>query len=80
MENEVGRELMAYELVERTVVVLRKKGRPMVTSWVVTVATDFVMFHSDVVKTTLLLKRNLDGTMEDDSSTRIHVYQYLGEV
>jgi hypothetical protein len=80
MENELGRELMAHELKERTVVVLQKEGRPMFTSWVSIIEDHFVAFTAGVTKTTLLLKRNSDGTLEDDTPARIKVFEYLGEV
>jgi hypothetical protein len=80
VENEQGRELLAHELIERTVVILQKDGRPMYTTWVYIVGSDYVAFHAGVSKITLLLKRNPDGTMEDDTPTRIRVYEYLGEI
>ena len=80
MENEQGRELMAHDLIERTVVILHKEGRPMYTSWVSIIGADFVAFHAGVLKITLLLKRNPDGTLEYDTPARVRVYEYLGEV
>jgi hypothetical protein len=80
MENEQGRELMAYELTERMVVILHKEGRPMATIWVRIVASDYVVFHAGLPNVTLVLKRNPDGTMEDDTPARVKVYEYLGEI
>lgn len=79
-KNEQGRELMAHELIERTVVILHKEGRPMMTQWVVRVCFDYVMFHAGVSAVTLILKRNPDGTLEDDTPARVRVYEYLGEI
>jgi hypothetical protein len=80
MENEQGRELLAHELKEQTVVILHKEGRPKITSWVVRIGIDFVAFHAGVTKVTFVAKRNPDGTLEDDTPARIRVYEYLGEV
>jgi hypothetical protein len=79
-KNEQGRELMAQELIERTVVILQKEGRPMITAWVKRIGHDFVMFYAETIRTTLILKRNPDGTLEDDTPARVRVYEYLGEI
>ena len=79
-KNEQGRELMAQELIERTVVILQKEGRPMITTWVKRIGSDFVMFYAEIIRTTLILKRNPDGTLEDDTPARVRVYEYLGEI
>jgi hypothetical protein len=79
-KNEQGRELMAQELIERTVVILQKEGRPMITTWVKRIGRDFVMFYAETIRTTLILKRNPDGTLEDDTPARVRVYDYLGEI
>lgn len=81
IEDEQGRELMADELIERTVVVMQKEGRPMlITIWVERICNDYVVFRAGAVQISLILKRNPDGTLEDDSQTRVHVYEYLGEI
>ena len=80
MANEVGRELKANELKLKTVVVLHKAGRPLVTMWVLRVGADYVMFGAGEINMTLIAKRNPDGTLEDDTPAQIHVYEYLGEV
>ena len=79
-EDEKGRELLAHELKEDAIVILQKEGRPMVTQWVVMVGENVVSFYAGEIRTLLVLKRNPDGTMEDDSAARIRAYEYLGEV
>lgn len=78
--NEVGRELGVNDLVPRTVVVLQKDGRPMITAWVARVLTDLVMFYMGETRTTLICVRKADGTLEDDTPARIRVFEFLGEV
>lgn len=81
MESEVGRELMAYELTERMVVILHKEGSPnAMTIWVKWVRSDYIAFFAGVTGTVLLCKRNPDETLEDDSKARVRVYEYLGEI
>ena len=79
-EDELGRELLAHELTEKTVVILHKEGRPWITIWVKLVCSDYVVFFAGHTGVVLACKRNPDGTLEDDSNTRIHVYEYLGEI
>ena len=79
-EDEKGRELLAHELTEKTVVILHKEGRPWITIWVKLVSNNCVSFFAGLSGVVLVCKRNPDGTLEDDSNTRIHVYEYLGEV
>jgi hypothetical protein len=79
-ENERGRELLAHELHERTVVILQKEGRPMFTTWVAVIGNDYVAFHAGETNVTLVLKRNPDGTMEDDTPAQVRAFEYLGEI
>jgi hypothetical protein len=79
-EYTKGRELLAHELIERTVVMLHKEGRPMITIWVSMVCSDYVVFHAGETRVTFVAKRNPDGTLEDDTPARIRVYEYLGEI
>lgn len=78
--SEQGRELLAHELIERTIVILHKEGRPRITIWVKFICSDYVVFFAGQTGVVLACKRNPDGTLEDDSNTRIHVYEYLGEI
>lgn len=79
-EDEQGRELMAHELIERTVVILQKEGRPKITIWVTLVCSDYVVFHAGETNVTFVAKRNPDGTLEDDTPAKVRVYEYLGEI
>jgi hypothetical protein len=79
--NELGRMLLAHELVEKTVVVLGREDRAtMYTVWVASVDADFVSFHAGETKTTLIATRHPNGTLTDDTNKRILVFEYLGEV
>jgi len=80
-EDEKGRELLAHELTERMVVILHKEGSQYAaTIWVKWVYSDYIAFLAGVTGMVLLCKRNPDGTLEDDSKTRVRVYEYLGEI
>jgi hypothetical protein len=76
--EEVGRELLAHELVEGTVVILSVPGQPMTAQWVRTIATGYVAFHSygpgKIIYVAFL--RKPDGTLEYNS-TQIGVFEYL---
>jgi hypothetical protein len=80
-QSEVGRPLLAHELVPRTVVVLGRQDRAaMYTVWVSVVGADFVAFLAGEVNTTFLAVRHPDGTLTDDTDQRILVFEYLGEI
>jgi hypothetical protein len=79
--SELGKELKANELMERTVVVVGREDRAaMYTTWVSRIGVDFVAFYSGVSKMIFVVKRNADDTMSDDTGKRIHVFEFLGEV
>jgi hypothetical protein len=81
IQNEVGRELKANELTERTVVVLGREDRAVVyTAWVSRLGTDYVAFYTGVGNTTFIAYLREDGELADDTGKRILVYEYLGEV
>jgi hypothetical protein len=84
MQEEVGRELRADELKERTIVWLcREEHRyDMATMWVRNVNSAAITFLVAALKPpiTLVLFRLPDGTLIDDSGKRMFVYEYLGEV
>jgi len=80
-KNEVGRELVASELREKTVVVLSRPDSDVaVTAWVSCIDPEFVAFTMGVTRTTFLGKRQLGGIIVDDTGVRVHVFEYLGEV
>jgi hypothetical protein len=82
-QNEVGRPLLATQLVERTVVCVRREDRDvMFTLWVEQIGADFVMFLAGASKPTIhfLAFRLPDGLLIDDAGRRILVYEYLGKV
>ena len=80
LNEEIGRELSAADLKVKTVVVLRKEGRPAITSWVSQMGSDYVAFYNGVGNTTFLAMRKPDDTLWDDTPMRIHVFEYLGEI
>jgi hypothetical protein len=78
---EMGRELLADDLVVKTVVVIgRDPSDYAVTVWVGEVAEKYVAFRAGDINTTFLAVRHPDGTLTDDTDSRIHVWEYLGEV
>jgi hypothetical protein len=78
---EIGRELLAGDLVVKTVVVVGREDRlHCITAWVRLVDSEFVAFHAGEANVTLLAARRADGTLMDDTGKRIHVWEYLGEV
>ena len=78
---EMGRELLAHELVEKTVVVVGREDRPhCITAWVKLVDDEVVVFLADEIKVVLITMRRPDGTMTDDTGKRILVWEYLGTV
>jgi hypothetical protein len=78
---EMGRELLAHELVVQTVVVIGREDRPIaVTAWVKELGEDFVAFYAGETHALLIVFRHKDGTLADDTETRIHVWEYLGTV
>lgn len=80
-QNELGRELRADELRERTVVALGRVDRPhLFTAWVAEIRADYIAFRAGEINTTFLAVRHPDGMLTDDTNTRILVFEYLGEV
>lgn len=81
LKNERGRKLLSHELVPRTVVLLHKVGRNHIASmWVESVEPELVTFYAGVTQTVLILFRQPDGTVQDDTGTEIEMYEYLGEI
>jgi hypothetical protein len=79
--EEWGRELLANELLEKTVVILRREDRDIaMTAWVYMVSDLGVIFKQGVSRTMFLCARRSDGTLCDDTMQRVHVYEFLGEV
>lgn len=84
MENEVGRELTAYDMMLLcgiAPVIITRADRPYgYTVWVRQVTSEFVVFFAGELGIALIVLRHPDGTMTDDSGNRIRVFEYLGEV
>jgi hypothetical protein len=78
---EMGRELLASELVIETVVVVGREDRPhCFTVWVWWFDDDFIAFKLREIDCVLIVYARDDGTLVDDTGSRIHVWEYLGEV
>jgi hypothetical protein len=79
--EEFGRELTAAELKEKTVVILGRDGDPAcITTWVGTIGEKFISFQAGEIGLIFIAKRMPDGTLQDDKSRRIHVFEYLGDI
>ena len=80
--EEIGEELLASQLEPRTVVVLIGTHRPQhaMTSWVVAVDAEAVLFYSGTLRINLALRVNDKGHMFDVQNHRIAVHRYLGEI
>jgi hypothetical protein len=77
----MGRELLAGELVVKTVVVVGREDRPYCfTAWVRELGEDFVAFYAGEARVVLITFRRKDGTLADDTGKRIRVWEYLGTV
>ena len=82
-DPEIGRSLLAHELVERTVVVVRREDRPTAaTLWVEKVTKLSVTFlaGATVPQIHFMTFRLADDTLIDDSEKKMLVYEYLGKV
>jgi hypothetical protein len=78
---EMGRELLASELVVKTVVIVGREDRPhCFTVWVWKVDELFVAFRAGEIGNVFIAFRRDDGTLMDDTGQRIRVWEYLGEV
>jgi len=81
MKSEVGRELLASELREGTVIVLSRPDSDQgITAWVKYIDPEFVAFSMGVTRTTFLGRRQADGKIIDDTGVRVMVFEYLGEI
>jgi hypothetical protein len=75
---EVGRELLASQLLPRTIVVLGRDEDPvLLTTWVHRVGQDFVSFRMGDINITLVAMRQPDDTLRDDRGQRIRVWEFL---
>jgi hypothetical protein len=78
---ELGRELTATELCERTVVIVGREDRnAMYTAWVYRIGVDFVAFKAGEIATIFVAMRAPDDKLTDDTGKRVHVFEYLGEL
>jgi hypothetical protein len=81
LSAEMGRELRASELKEKTVVLIgHDTCKAYATVWVEMVDKRFVAFRMGELNTTFFAFRNPDDTLRDDSGKHIRVYEFLGEV
>lgn len=77
--GEIGRELKASELREKTVVVLKREiGAVAATMWVHAVLADGVDFYAGEGRIHLLARR--DGDELRDDVTRLRVFEYRGKI
>ena len=75
--GEVGRELKASELQEKTVVFITKEGRnSAMTAWVKDVGDCGVVFYVGELRLYLVVAR-IGDELHDDTA-RLHVFQYFG--
>ena len=82
-DDEIGRELMATELREQTIVVILPPGHAeqlWFTMWVEKVGDEFVWFYSALLRWHVILKRQADGTLIDERRRVTRVFEYLGEI
>lgn len=83
--KEKGREVKAAELKPRTIYVLEKPGRPMVTMWFTRICTTrfkarVAEFYAGEILMTLFLTVLADDTLQDDSGAQISVFEFLGDM
>ena len=82
-KDEMGRQLRADELREKTVVVVRREDRDLAaTMWVEAVHDNAVVFLAGATwpRIHFMATRHEDGTLTDDTGKQVLVYEYLGEV
>jgi hypothetical protein len=82
-KNEMGRQLRADELREKTVVVVRREDSDLAaTVWVEAVVHNAVIFLAGATwpRIHFIASRNPDGTLTDDTGKQVFVHEYLGEV
>jgi hypothetical protein len=78
---ELGRELTAKELCERTVVIVgREDSDTMYTAWVYRIGVDYVAFKAGVIATVFIANRAPDDKLTDETGKKILVFEYLGEI
>ena len=82
MNEEIGRELKAHELVAQTVIVLNAEHRPEIflTAWVEAITPNAVSFFAGLTKIHFIAGIQSDGTLKDDDGRAIKVFEYLGEI
>lgn len=81
--EEMGRELKAHELREKTVVVVRREDRALAaTLWVEAINEAAVVFFAGATwpRVHFMASRLPNGSLIDDTGKRVLVYEYLGEV
>jgi hypothetical protein len=82
MSPEIGRELKASELVERTVVVLKRPGSHTATYWVFKVQPEYVVFRAGAISMDFIAQRTGPDLEQitDDTGRLLHVHEYLGKI
>lgn len=81
--REVGRELRAYDLQPRTIVVTNPEHRPgmFLTMWVTDITDSMVWLLAAASEPAIHLGlfRQADGTLKDDAGRAIRIFEYLGK-
>lgn len=77
---EFGRELLASELKEKTVVWITREDRnTFATIWVAEIDAAMVIFYAGETGINLITFRRGEE-LHDDTGVRIRVYEYLGAI
>jgi hypothetical protein len=83
MSDEIGRQLLASDLQERTIVVIKPPGPDnhglFFTMWVQSIEPDFVVFYSALRHWSVISFKTPDDGLVDDRDRAIEVFEYLGD-
>lgn len=75
---EVGRELIATDLREQTIV-WSARGSTLISLWVRAIEGPMVALYSAVINLTVVLKADSSGHLFDDTGQRVSIFEYLGD-
>jgi len=77
LPDECGKELLAHELIDKSVVIVGVDNRPqMFTMWVSSITPTTVKFWADEIHFGLLVFRRPDGTLQEESGRQVHVFEW----
>ena len=83
MSDEIGRELLFFDLKVRSIVVVKPPDPQQrgihLTFWVTHASADHVTFWSGVKRMYVIAFRGAGDTVIDDRGRRVAVYEYRGE-